>query len=502
MRKRNPFNLSHWKLSTFSMGQLIPISWIETIPGDTFKHWTQALLRCEQLLAPLMHPVKVRIHHWFCPLRLIWSDFESFITGGDDGNDNTTFPYYELNGSITKSDLLCHLGIPPADYTGSGIQISMLPARALALIYNKFYRDEQLVSEIGFSDGNGADSTTNLSLLNCAWEKDYFTTCRPEQQLGTETVIPLAGDAPVKGIGKMNKVWATGSQTVYEAGETSASSYSKYNQIQGDGASDQQEYYIEGDSNDHPNITADLSAVSGVDIGDLGLALAQQRFKERMNKSGSTYYDYLKSGLGINPQDMRLQLPEYLGGGASPISFSEVLAQDGANTGKMYGHGMSPLRTNTYKSFFHEHGIVMTLMSVIPKSIYGNGIQRGFSRTTKEAYFQHEYEYTADQAVLNKEVYSEHTTPEGTFGYQTRYDEYRTGNMLGGVAGEFCDSDAYHWHMVRLLGSDPSLNSSFVQCNPTTRVYAAPSTDPLKVYARQNLFARRPMRRVPGRKTF
>lgn len=487
MRKRNPFNLSHFKLMTINCGWLAPVTWIETIPGDTFQHSCQALIRCQQLLAPLMHPVKVRLHHWFVPIRLLWEEWEDFITGGDDGNDTTTFPNITLNSAIAYDDLECYFGIPPADYTGSGIQISALPFRAYNLIYNNFYRDQQITNELTFTDASGADGTS-YSMQYAAWEKDYFTTCRPNPLLGSEVTIPLAENADI----------ATAGDAAEEIGIYSVPQADHVNIYDGSPSSKVANTTTNAETN---KMYADLTTATGVEIGDLRLALAQQRFKERANKHGASYMDMLKS-LGMRPQDMRLQLPEYLGGGATPLQFSEVLAQDGTNTGKLYGHGIGAMRTNKYRAFMHEHGIVLTLMSVVPKAIYSNGIQRGFFRSTKEMYFQPEYEFTGDQAVYNKEVYSEHTTPDGIFGYQNRYDELRSGTQLNMVAGEFADSTMDHWHLARMFGSDPALNDTFIKCNPATRPFAAPSTHQLQIYARQNVYARRPMARVPKPKTF
>lgn len=218
---------------------------------------------------------------------------------------------------------------------------------------------------------------------------------------------------------------------------------------------------------------------------------------EHRSRFGNRYIDYLMF-LGIRPQDTRLQLPEYLGGGKSPLQFSEVLqtadnvvadtVEEGV--GNLRGHGIGAVRTNRFKRHFPEHGIVLTLMSVRPRTGYTQGLSKMWNRTTKYDYWQKEYEHVGQTAVLNKEIKANHATPTGTFGYQDRYDEYRF--FESRVAGEFADTLDY-WHMAQEYASDPSLNSSFVQCLPTNRVYADTSsdTDKLQVMVHHNIVARR-----------
>ncbi len=193
------YNLSHYIDLTCDLGQLIPIMAEEVLPGDIWKHHTTAFLRVTPLLAPVMHPVEMRIHHFYVPNRIIWDDWEDFITGGPDGDDTTTHPTIDLLGASTaaQGSLADYLGIP----TGSDITVNALPFRAYAKIVNEYYRDQDIVTEIGLSEASGDDSTTNTSIQNCAWAKDYLTAARPWTQKGSEVTIPLGTRAPVRGIG-------------------------------------------------------------------------------------------------------------------------------------------------------------------------------------------------------------------------------------------------------------------------------------------------------------
>jgi len=494
--KRSKFSLSNYKLLTMDMGKLIPISWFEALPGDSIQQATSCLIRVSPLLAPVMHPVRVRLHHWFVPNRLIWEDWEDFITGGDDGNFTATTPRFELS-AVAEGSLYDYIGVPVDAAYSPDLDVSALPIRAYNAIYNTHYRDQDLVTELVNSVASGADVTSNTAIQNVSWEKDYFTTARPWEQKGDQVTIPLGEAAPVSGIGPINQTYVASNVDIYE---TDASGTRQYTSGRETGGTNQ--VFIEEDPNSagYPNIRADLSAATGIPINDLRLALAIQRYKEARAQYGSRYVEYLRY-LGVRSSDARLQNPEYLGGGRQVIQFSEVLqtAEGTDPVGEMRGHGISAMRTNRYRRFFEEHGIVMTLMSVIPKTIYSQGLNRAFSREVKEDYFQKELQFIGEQEVLNKELYTSHASPDDVFGYQARYDEYR--NIPSSIAGEF-RSVLDHWHYARIFASDPALNQSFIDAVPTKRVNASTNTDCLYVMANHSIQARRGLSRTAKAKTF
>lgn len=489
--KRNKFSLSHYKLLTCDMGYLIPLTWLDVMPGDSLQMATSMLIRVSPLLAPVMHPVQVKISHWFIPYRLIWEDFESFITGGDDGLDASEPPYLEINAdwSVYESNLLDYLGYVPHNYTGSGIRVSTLPLRAYAKVFNEFFRDQDLVAELNCPTASGSDPTVNAVLASVAWEKDYFTTARTAPQKGASIVIPLSDTSPpVMGIGKTDQNYGS-DPTVYQADGTTGKFRSNKADIINNNTGD---VYIAGThaTTGFPDIYADLSGL-GIDIDDFRLSMALQKYQEARNRYGSRYPEYLKY-LGVSPDDKSLQRPVYLGGGKQTIQFSEVLNHSDTDTGSMAGHGIAAMRSNRFRHFFNEHGIVMTLMSAKPRSIYSQGLHRSLLKTTKEDYFQRELENVGDQEVLCEEIYVGSADPEATFGYQDRYDEYRS--MPSSIAGEF-RSTLDHWHMARIFASEPSLNSTFVTAVPTKRVLASQNTDALYCMASHSIQARRPLRR-------
>lgn len=484
--KRGKFSLSNTKLLSCDMGKLIPINMIEVLPGDSIQQSTSALVRTQPLLAPVMHPVHVRIHHWFVPFRLVWNEWEDFITGGPNGTSTPTFPTMGSNWPV--GSLGDYFGLP----TGTLISHSALPLRAYTLIFNEWYRDQDLVPELPLILTSGPDATTNKTLQNCAWEKDYFTSSRPFQQKGPSITLPLGTQAPISGLGLVPPL--TAGPTGDAVRESSGASPVYPTSIQpGLGSNNQTGTRIRTKTiggNTYPDIYADLTGASSITVNALRLSMALQRYAEARGKYGSRYTEYLRY-LGIRSSDARLQRPEYLGGGKQTIQFSEVLqtAQGTDPVGQMRGHGIAAMRSNRYRRFFEEHGMVISLLSIRPKTIYAQQMTRTWNRRTKEDFWQKELQHIGQQPVYNKEVYGAHSQPDGVFGYQDRYDEYRRAESS--VAGEFRTTDLDFWHMARIFSGDVALNSSFVQCVPTERNFPVPSKDVIYAMVQHNVQARR-----------
>lgn len=486
--KRSKFSLSHYKLQTLDMGELVPVGCYEVLPGDTVQQKSTALIRLSPLLAPVMHPVHVRIHHWFVPLRLIWTDFEKFITGGPDGLDATVHP--TQTGTVAVGSLADYLGVP----TGVATTRSALPNRAYNLIWNEWYRDQDLQTAVTVNKGNGSDASTGGVLQNVCWEKDYFTTARPWPQKGAEVTLPLGLSAPVVSDGTQPK--GRGAAGVYGALITTGSPNPNI-QVTGTSAG---AFDWGAAGAVETGLEADLTGATAASINDLRQAFALQRYAEARARYGSRYTEYLRY-LGVRSSDARLQRPEYLGGGKELVQMSEVL-QTGVTTSgtpnvgvaELKGHGIGVMRSGRYRRFFEEHGIVISLMSVKPKTMYVQGQRRMFNRVTKEDYFQKELQHIGQMEVLNKEVYAGAASPNGIFGYQDRYDEYR--RIESHIAGEFRNTTLDFWHMARIFASEPTLNSAFVSSNPTKRIHAVSTNDVLWTMVNHNIQARRMVAKV------
>lgn len=514
--KRSKFSLSHYKLFSADMGPLVPVACYPVLPGDTIQQSTALLLRCSPLLSPVMHPVHVRIHHWFVPYRILWDDWEDFITGGRDGMALPPYPvtnFQSLVGSLSD-----YLGVPT---DGKVHELTAFPYRAYAMIYNEWYRDQDLVDPLPISTTGGNDSTTNRELVNCAWEKDYFTSARPWPQKGPEVTLPIGATADI--------TLKPGQPAMFRTQPNDTSGYLQHWFTQNNGSTTVQtgvtaealaggmiatepaarggDFYISNIANPNnplktltvgmnlnqlaSNLQADLSSAGSVSINDLREAFALQRYEEARARYGSRYTEYLRY-LGVRSSDARLQRPEYLGGGKQTIQFSEVLRTgDSVNgpIGQLNGHGIAAMRSNRYRRFFEEHGLVMSLMSVKPRTIYQDGLQRAWTKRYKEEHWQRELQHIGQQEVRNDEIYAASTDPAGTFGFQDRYDEYR--RVESGVAGEFRTSQLNYWHFARQFANQPVLNGSFVTANPTKRVFAEQTQHSMYIMASHSIQARR-----------
>lgn len=544
-RKRNLFNLSHEKKLTCNMGKLVPVMCEEVLPGDIFKASTDLVVRLAPMLAPIMHNVSVYVHYFFVPNRLIWSDWENFITGGPDGKDASVAPYINFT-NVQTSSLADYFGIPTG--VANPLKVSALPFRAYNLIYNEWYRDENLIDPITISLASGEDTTTNTTLLSRAWQHDYFTNALPFQQRGDAVALPMSGNAPVKGTATWSQTAGFGTlrnttvsitgdgtpptfssngvggrnlEAPYTVGSISGVSFLTANGVRVTGSgSDAQ---ISG-SEAHPmywdnphvvgtldnrvdttttgsvntsNLYADLSNVTAANINDLRYAFQVQRWLEKNARGGARYVESMMAHFGVRSSDARLQRPEYLGGGRSPIVISEVLqhSSDGDQPtplATMAGHGISAQRSRQFKRFFEEHGYVIGILSIMPQTTYQQGLSKMWSRETRYDYYWPVFSHLGEQAVLEKELYAQGTDADNSvFGYQPRYQEYR--RRYGSVHGDFRTTLNY-WHLGRTFNSTPTLSKEFIECDPSKRVFAVQDdTDCCLIELANNIKALRPI---------
>lgn len=489
MRKRNKFSLSYYKLFTCKMGYILPIGLTEVIPGDTIRHATGLFMRLAPMLAPVMHPCNVTIHTWYVPHRLVWGEFEDFITGGPDGLNTSVFPTVTApSGGFAVGSLADYLGIPPKV---GGLEISALPFRAYNLIYNEWYRDQDLEDEIPFSTDSGPDTETALNLMRGDWERDIFTTARPWPQKGMSVTVPVnaaSGSAIVSNNQQVTfrDIDRSGvDQFLNQTGAVASTSYGPLGTV------------IPGTTPPFSAARLGFGSQTGlklnsdnlsVDINQLREAFALQRLEEHRAMYGSRYVEYLRY-LGIKASDARLQRPEYLGGGRQTIQFSEVLqtAEGSDPVGTLRGHGIASMRSNRYRRFIEEHGYILSFLLVRPKSIYMQGVPRTWLRRVKEDFWQKELEHIGQQEVYTQELYAA-ADKDKVFGYQNRYDDYR--QHWSSVSGEFRDILNY-WHMAREFANEPVLNADFISAVPTERIFAAQKNDQLYCLANHSIQARR-----------
>lgn len=490
--RRNLYSLSHKVNVSCDQGLLVPLACLEVLPGDIWRHGTSLLIRLAPMLAPVFSQLNVTVFQVYVPNRIIWSGFEDFITGGEDGDDATAHPYIEFPSGVAVGSLGDYLGITPGvnNVGGAGVGVSALPFRAYAKFFNEWIRDQDLDNELVVSLGNGADTTTNTTLQSIRWAKDYFTQARPFEQKGPAVTIPVGSSAPVELVphttstnSMIGRASATGASVGAAAWSATMSATGELRFGGGNTLS-----VID------PNgrLMANLSAVTGIPVTELRLANALQRFMELSGHRGSRYVEYLLSRFGVRSSDARLQRSELLSQSHAVVQISEVLATaEGTNTdvGDLKGHGIAAMRSNRYMRMFEEHGLVLTLMAVQPKTFYPQGLHKMWNRRDKYDYFQVETQHIGDQEILNKEIYAAAATPGGTFGWTPRNEDYRT--MFNRIAGEFRTTDLDFWHQGRIFASEPALNAAFVTADPTERIFAVADKDVLYVTANHSIQARR-----------
>ena len=457
---RSQFNLSHEHKTTVEMGQLIPVQVDEVLPGDTFMQQSTALTRVAPLAHPLMHRVELRMHSFYVPNRILWDGWEDFITGQPDA---AAMPLYT---TTVDDQILDFMGIPPV----AGLNVQELPIRAYNMIWNEYFRDQDLQVE---------EDLLNTNIKHICWQKDYFTVCRPSPQLGDPETIPITGQ------GRIGNIWRSNQ----EADNLLPGITPEDPNWLGEDAPSPGHLAILGGSGRNPRLSLE-EADASIHIDDLRRSIALQRFAEARMRFGSRYVDYLRY-IGVNPSDGRLDRPEYLGGGKEVLSFSEVLSTAEvaeANVGDMYGHGIGMGRTNGFNKMFEEHGWVLTLLSARPKTVYSNALPRKFTRDDPMEFWQKELEVMPWQEVYQQEV-DANGDANTVFGYVPRYEEYRHG--CSHVSGTMRNGPEKDWHMARDFGSPPSLNGSFVNCDPTTRIYQDANMPDLVVNVHHNIQARR-----------
>lgn len=500
--RRNVFNLSYESKLTVNAGELVPVMCKPVVPGDKFRVNTEMLVRLAPLVAPMMHRVNVFTHYFFVPNRLVWNQWEDFITKGVDGTDAPAFPTLKLPSTVDTanghrffgdSSLWDYLGLPSLNQIGNaafqtqspngvkapaGYEVSALPFRDYLLIYNEYYRDQNLTSEIEFSrDGGSIEAiTTNplLMLRRRAWEKDYFTSALPWVQRGPEVTVPVSGAG-----GSMDVELKSKAADQYFVSSSGSRPTGKLEVVNGVlFASHESSGTSVGAYLSPNNFQVNVDEM-GVSINDLRTSNALQRWFERNARSGSRYIEQILSHFGVRSSDARLQRPQFLGGGRVPVSVSEVLQTSSTDEtspqANMAGHGISASVNHGFTRYFEEHGYIIGIMSVMPRTGYQQGVPRDFRKFDNMDFYFPEFAHLGEQEIKNEELYLNQYDADnsGTFGYTPRYAEYKY--SLNEAHGDFRGNMAF-WHLNRIFTEKPNLNTTFVECNPSNRVFATAET--------------------------
>lgn len=486
--KSNTFDLSHDVKLSMKMGNLVPIMCTPVIPGDSFRIGCESLIRFAPLVAPVMHRMDVTMHYFFCPNRLVWPDWEIYIAGTKSGTDDPIHPYFTIAGTsalMSNSPLLNYLGIPVGDAAVT-CNINALPLAIYQKIYNEYYRDQNLISAVQDSLAEG-DNTASLSaystLRKRAWEHDYFTACLPNSQQGNAVSIPL-GNVEINPLAATaGRLVGTDDHLPVNAGPVDTNAFGD---LLGGTPAESVLY--------DPNNTLQVGSTT---ITDLRRATKLQEWLEKAMRGGNRYIEFIRSMFGVQSSDRRLQRPEYITGIKSPVIISEVLNTTGtedAPQGNMAGHGVSVVSGQYGNYFAEEHGYIMGIMSVVPKTAYQQGIPKHFLKINDryEHYFE-QFAHIGEQEVTYREIMAFKTggTPTGTFGYIPRYSEYKFENNR--TAGDF-QTTLDFWTLTRQFSNQPALNQEFIECVPDTRIFAVEDgTDYLWCHVYNKVSARRKM---------
>jgi hypothetical protein len=476
--QRSTFDRSHGLKTTFNAGELVPIYVDEALPGDTFSCNLTAFSRLATPIHPTMDNAFMDTHFFAVPVRLVWDDFEEFMgetktykaAGSDrlDGTPDFTVaapvpPTITAGGSgEAEGSLSDYFGIPTKV---AGLEFSALWHRAYTLCFNTWFRDENLQAPKDIDTTSGADTTT-YALLNRGKKHDYFTSALPWPQKGADVTIPLGTTAPVSLNTTMNPGLIlkasdrsnNGGQTLGVQGATA---------MQGNTTGDQLVY----DPND--TLSADLTTATAATINQLRLAFATQKFLEIQARGGSRYIEVIKNHFNVTSPDARLQRPEYLGGGSSPVNISPVAQTSSTDAttpqGNLSAIGTTVLSGHSFTKSFTEHTIVIGMVSVRTDLTYQQGLNRMFSRETIYDYYWPTLSTIGEQAVKNKEIYAQGSAADDTtFGYQERYAEYRY--KPSSVTGKFrsnATGTLESWHYAQEYASLPLLGDSWIQVTDT-----------------------------------
>lgn len=474
------FDLSHTNKLTANMGIIYPALLMDMLPGDKFNINTSCLIRMAPMVAPVMHQLTAYMHYFFVPNRIVWDEFEQFISPEKEDLSPPVWPTF--TEAVVKNTL--------GDYMGLAIdnvpyEYSAIPFAGYNKIFNEYYRDENLITKIVDSCSSGANSFPQL-LKRKAWQHDYLTSALPWTQKGSSATIPL---------GAVEPVYLDTARFIDADGTSIAAGSENTIEMKGDGSSEARV----GSSHDgswHEGSIRNLKTmeVTATTINDLRSAFALQRFLETNARGGSRYIETIYAHFDVKSLDARLQRPELLGGGKVKITFSEVLQTAPPNgetpLGTMAGHGIGAGLQGSCNFRATEFGYIFGMLSVVPKTGYFQGVPKHFKKFDKLDFGWPSFANLGEQPIYNYEVYQDESDADNAdvFGYTPRFAEYKYVNNR--LCGEFRDTLAF-WTIARKFENRPLLNEQFIECLPPTDMFANEQGEQLYIMLVHNVRAKR-----------
>lgn len=501
--QRSKFDRSSGFKGDFDAGELVPFFIDEALPGDTFQGNVNIFGRLSTPLKPIMDNIYIDVHFFSVPNRLVWDNWKRFMGERPNPDSTTDFLIPELNMGVatfppySNAD---YLGLPTS--VGNLTNLSALPFRAIKIIWNEWYRDENLQDSIVFSTGDGPDSISDSLLLYPRGKrKDYFTSAQISPQKGPPVEIPIGSSAPVTG-----GTIAT-NDLPFNMGGTVGNTFnvgSTYGSMNSSDATPSSAAFRFGQETGLKltGATADLSSATATTINQLRQAFQLQRMYERDQRGGTRYTELIRSHFGVVSPDARQQRPEFLGGGTLNVNINPI-AQTSATSGGSTPQGnlsaMGTFKTSgtiRFTKSFTEHEIIIGFLSARADLNYQQGINKMWLRQTRDDFYWPTYAHLGEQAILNKEIYAQGTSEdENVFGYQERYSEYRykPGIITGAFRSNYPQSLDI-WHLAQDFSSLPALNEVFVRENPPMdRIVAVPSEKTFIADIFTELYCTRPM---------
>ncbi|MDB4749118.1 hypothetical protein OAG13_06770 [Akkermansiaceae bacterium] len=466
--QRSVFNRDHGLKTTFDAGNLIPIFYDEALPGDTFQMDANGFGRLATPINPFMDNLYIETFFFAVPYRLIWDNWEKFCGEQTNPGDSTDYLVPTTTTTATNSTLFDYFGVP----TDVSLTFNNLCGRAYNLIYNDWFRDENLQNSVTVDKGDGPDTASNYTLLKRGKRHDYFTSALPWPQKGDAVSLPLGTTAPV--ISNQSTVNMSATSGAWADRDLQAGNYVSgfAGGVISPGGVSAGSVVENLKFGGQTGLYTDLSTATAATINQLREAFQIQRLYEKDARGGTRYTEVIQSHFGVTSPDARLQRPEYLGGGKDRINVNPIAQTSSTDSttpqGNLSGYATTGFMGHKFSKSFTEHSVIIGLANVFADLTYQQGLPRHFSRQTKFDFYWPALAHLGEQSILNKEIYAQGTTADDSvFGYQERYAEYRykpsfvTGQMRSNFA-QSLDT----WHLAQDFGSLPALNASFIEENP------------------------------------